>query len=247
MLRLLVVTAHPDDEAGAFGGTLLLYHERGVETYVICLTPGQAASNRGGAKSVEELVMMRREEFARSCKMLKVTKGEILDFPDGGLDRIDFYSVVEKLTRRVREIRPQVILTFGPEGGITTHPDHSMASLAGTMAFHWAAHSNRFIDQLHSGLKPHHVQKLYYGTSAFPLSDRDPVALPPASATIEIGPYLETKLEAFKAHTSQNPLYERFSARMRERGPQELFLLAAARDPQKLKAETDLFANVRED
>src|SRR2546423_11781260 len=105
MRRLLVVTAHPDDEAGGFGGTLLLYHERGVETYVICLTPGQAASNRGGAKSVEELVMMRREEFARSCKMLKVTKGEILDFPDGGLDHIDFYSVVEKLTHRVREIR----------------------------------------------------------------------------------------------------------------------------------------------
>ncbi|HVG91815.1 MAG TPA: PIG-L family deacetylase, partial [Alphaproteobacteria bacterium] len=43
MLRLLCFTAHPDDEAGGFGGTLLRYAERGVETHVICLTPGQAA------------------------------------------------------------------------------------------------------------------------------------------------------------------------------------------------------------
>ncbi len=47
MLKLLCVTAHPDDEAGAFGGTLLLYHERGVETSVVCMTAGTAARNRG--------------------------------------------------------------------------------------------------------------------------------------------------------------------------------------------------------
>ena len=41
--RLLCITAHPDDEAGGFGGTLLQYAERGVETHVVCLTPGQAA------------------------------------------------------------------------------------------------------------------------------------------------------------------------------------------------------------
>ncbi len=77
--RLLVITAHPDDEAGGFGGTLLLSHEHGIETHVICLTPGQAASNRGGAKSDEELSAMRRQEFARSCDLLKVTRGEGLD------------------------------------------------------------------------------------------------------------------------------------------------------------------------
>src|ERR1043166_161881 len=85
--RLLVVTAHPDDEAGGFGGTLLLSQERGIETYVICLTPGQAASNRGGAKSDEDLAAMRRLEFARSCEMLKVTRGEVLDYRDGALDK----------------------------------------------------------------------------------------------------------------------------------------------------------------
>src|SRR5947209_6397631 len=104
--RLLVVTAHPDDEAGGFGGTLLLSHERGIETYVICLTPGQAASNRGGTKSDEELSAMRRAEFARSCELLKVTRGDVMDYRDAALDKAEFLKVVGDLTQRVREIRP---------------------------------------------------------------------------------------------------------------------------------------------
>src|SRR5215813_11913897 len=247
MLRLLVVTAHPDDEAGAFGGSLLLYHERGVETYVICLTPGEAARNRGDAKSAGELKSMRREEFARSCEILKVTHGEVLDFPDGSLDRADFYSAVERVTRRIREIRPQVMVTFGTEGGVTAHPDHSMASLVATAAFHWAGRNNRFAEQLKSGLRAHRTQKLYYHTASAPFPDREPVALAPASAMIDIGKYVETKLAAFKAHTTQNPLYERVAARLRQLGTQELFLLAATREPRKLKAETDLFEGVVED
>ena len=41
------MVAHPDDECYAFGGALALAADRGVETYVICLTDGQAATNRG--------------------------------------------------------------------------------------------------------------------------------------------------------------------------------------------------------
>ncbi len=244
MLRLLTVTAHPDDEAGGFGGSLLLYRERGVETYVICLTPGQAASNRGGAKSEEDLIAMRTREFTNACKILKVTGSEILGFPDGRLDRFDFYTMAERLTQRVRELRPQVMLTFGPEGAVTAHPDHSIASLVATLAFHWAGRSNRFTDQLSAGFKPHRPQKLYYATAPFTLPDRQPVSLPPASAAIDISPYIETKLAAFKAHTSQNPLYERFAGMVRQRGNKEFFLLAATREPQKLREESDLFADV---
>ncbi len=48
MLKLLCVTAHPDDEAGCFGGVLAKYSEAGVECSVICLTAGERAANRGG-------------------------------------------------------------------------------------------------------------------------------------------------------------------------------------------------------
>jgi len=247
MLSLLLVTAHPDDEAGSFGGSLLLYAERGIKTHVLCLTPGQAARNRGAAASDAELIAMRREEFFRSCEILKVSHGEILDLPDAGLDRYDFSEMAEQVTRRVRVVRPHVMLTFGPEGGVTAHPDHSMASLAATAAFHWAGRANRYTQQLQTGLKPHQTQKLYYASAAFKLPDREFVALPPTSATIEIAPYLETKLAAFKAHTSQNPLYERFSSMVQKHGAQENFLLAASKIPQSLHHETDLFSNVIED
>ena len=108
MHRLLCFTAHPDDEAGSFGGTLLHYSEQGIETHVICLTPGQAATHRGGAKSDAELSGMRRQEFTAACKLLRVTSGVVLNYPDGRLDRQDLMAVVEDLTRRVRELRPQV-------------------------------------------------------------------------------------------------------------------------------------------
>jgi len=68
-LKLMCVVAHPDDECFAFGGALALYGERGVETYVVCLTDGQAATNRGDAASGEALGAMRRDEFRRSCEV----------------------------------------------------------------------------------------------------------------------------------------------------------------------------------
>jgi LmbE family N-acetylglucosaminyl deacetylase len=247
MLRLLCVTAHPDDEASSFGGTLLLSRERGIETSVLCLTPGQAAKNRGGARSNEELAAMRRREFAAACGILKITRGEVLDYPDAALDRVELYGIVGDLVHRIRELRPHVIITFGPEGAITAHPDHSMCSIFASMAYHWAARSNRYPEQLQNGRVPHRAQKLYYATTLFTLPDRQPVSLAPATAVIEIGPHLETKIAAFEAHTSQAPLFPLFEKIVRKRGRHEFFHLAAAATPQQLQPETDLFASVNDD
>ena len=247
MLRLLCFTAHPDDEAAGFGGTLLRYAERGVETHVICLTPGDAATHRGGAKSREELCATRRKEFAAACKLLKVSHGSVLDYPDGKLDRQDFYSVVGNLTRHVRQVRPHVVITFGPEGAVTAHPDHSMVSLFATLAFQWAGRSNRFAEQLQDGLTPHITQKLYYATTLFTMPDRQPVALAPTSATIQLQPHeLDTKIAAFKEHTSQAPLFNYFEGMVRKRSKMELFHLAASAKPIKMQVETDLFEGVQE-
>jgi len=245
--RLLCITAHPDDEAGGFGGSLLLYESRGVETYVLCLTPGQAASHRGGYQDDATLAEARRREFAASCQLLKVTHGEVLDFPDAGLDRIDLYSTVAQLVQRVRRIRPHVIVTFGPEGAITAHPDHSMTSVFATMAYHWAGRTNRYPEQLQNGLRPWRVQKLYYATADFTLPDRQPVALPPATATIQIGEHFETKIRAFKSHTTQQPLFSLFETNVRRRGRVEMFHLAASVQAGPIHHETDLFEGVETD
>ena len=246
MMKLLGITAHPDDEVGAFGGSLLLYNSRGIETHVLCLTPGQAATNRGDARSDEELAAIRRSEFAASCKILRVSEAQVLDYPDGKLSRMDFYSVVGDLTRRVRRIKPNVILTMGTEGAITGHSDHSMASIFATMAFHWAARKDRYPEQLNEGLEPHRAQKLYYCTASFILPDRQPVSPPPSTATIDVAPFLETKIKATQAHWTQAPLMQLFEKTLRRFGSVELFHLAATNRPSTMVTETDLFADVEE-
>ncbi len=243
-LRLLCVTAHPDDEAGGFGGSLLLYRSRGVDTHLICLTPGQAATNRGGHKADEDLAAARRAEFAAACQILKVTHGEVLDYPDAHLDRCDLYSVVGELVRRMRQIRPHVVITLGPEGAVTAHPDHSMASIFTTMAYHWAGRGNRYPEQLTDGLQPHRAQKLYYATALFTLPDRQPVAMAPPTVTIDVSAHLEDKIRAFRAHTTQAPLFPLFENSLRKRANYEWFHLAARAQLGPLEPENDLFDGI---
>jgi LmbE family N-acetylglucosaminyl deacetylase len=249
MLKLLCVTAHPDDEAGAFGGTLLLYHDRGVETQVVCMTAGTAARNRGSSRSNEELAAMRRAEFAASCKLLNVSQYEMLDYPDGELDRTDYYRAVEDLTRRMRQIRPHVVLTFGPDGGLTGHVDHAMAGVFATLAFEWAGRPDRYPEQLEQGLTPHRAQKLYYLAADFVLPDRQIIAPATVTTRVEVGAErFEKKDEAFRQHTTQAPLFERVKKNLGQRsGGVEMYHLAATRDPREAKHEADLFEGVVEE
>jgi LmbE family N-acetylglucosaminyl deacetylase len=249
MRRLLCVTAHPDDEAGAFGGSLLLYHERGVETSVLCLTAGTAARNRGTAQTNEELAALRRVEFAASCELLGVTRGEVLDYPDGGLDRANLYAAVADVVLRIRRWRPQVVLTFGPDGGLTGHIDHAMAGVFSTLAFEWAGRTDRYPEQLSDGLMPHRAQKLYYHAADFTLPDRQPIAEPTVTARIEIGGHrFEKKVAAFRQHTTQAPLFERVRKNLGQGGGSvEMFHLAAASEPRDAKPETDLFEDVADE
>jgi len=214
---------------------------------VICLTPGQAATHRGTARSDDELSAARRLEFQAACKLLKVSRGTVLDYPDGKLDQQDFYAVVADLTRRVRELRPHVVMTMGTEGAITAHPDHSMVSVFATVACHWAGRTNRFPEQLQNGLKPHQTQKLYYATALFTMPERQPVSLAPTTAIIELMPHeIDAKIAAFKLHTSQAPLFGFFEATMYKRGKIEVFHLANSIKPSRMEMETDLFAGVEE-
>lgn len=245
MLRLLCVTAHPDDEAGFFGGTLLLYRQRGVETHVVSLTSGEAARHRGGFQGLEELATVRRSEFGAACAHLDVSHCEILNFRDGHLDQENLYEVVAELVLRFRQIRPHVVITLGPEGTVTAHTDHGMASIFATIAFQWAVRTNRYQEQLNNSLQPWGAQKLYYGTSDFTLPDRQPAAFAPASAFIDIGEKnLQRKIGAFKKHTTQSPLFELFETHTRQRGCEELFALAACATPREIRRETDLFEGI---
>lgn len=239
--RLLCITAHPDDEAGGFGGTLALYAERGVEISVVCLTAGTAARNRGGAKTDAELAEMRTRELGDSCRLLGVEHWEVLGYQDGHLAEAELPKVVGDLVKRMREFRPQVVITYGPDGGITGHLDHAMAGVFATVAFQWAARSDQ-----HSVMgSPYAPQKLYYATTGYKLPDRQATAPPVITASIDIGRELfERKDQAFRQHKTQQPLFE-FVRKNLDRPPlAELYHLAFTREPQRGKFETDLLAGV---
>jgi len=187
---------------------------------------------------------MRKQEFLASCEILGVSKPIILDYPDGQLYRLELNRVVYELTLEVRQFRPHVMLCFGPEGGVTGHPDHSMAGVFAALAFHWAGRANRYSDQIHSGIEPHRTQKLYYGAAEFALPGRQPITFARHTAVIDIGNHLETKIAAFKAHKSQAPLFQLFEENVRKRGPREMFHLAASVKPGPMVQETDLLHDV---
>jgi LmbE family N-acetylglucosaminyl deacetylase len=246
MFRLLCITAHPDDEAGAFGSVISHYADRGVETSVVCLTAGTAARNRGTARNDAELTALRIAEFQASCRHLGITNGEVLNFPDSRLDRTDFYQVVAELVLRIRRRRPHVVLSFGQDGGLTGHPDHAMAGTFATAAFHWAGRPDRYPSQLASGLQPHSAQKLYYVTADFKLPDRMPASPLTVTARIETGAdRFERKIEAFMKHATQEPLFDRLRKNLGRAPTQDMFHLAATHEPQDARFENDLFDGVK--
>jgi LmbE family N-acetylglucosaminyl deacetylase len=245
-LRLMCFTAHPDDECGAFGGALMRAHQRGFETSVICMTEGRAASSRGIARNADELAALRRQEFAAALRVLDVDHGEVLTYPDGDLARQDFFQVTTALVERIRRFRPQVVLTFGADGNVNLHPDHTMICFFATAAFHWAGRASFASEQIAAGLLPWRPQKLYYGVAPFLVNDEPTIALVPASLVLDVDDLKAKKFEAFQQHTTQADLLVRIKAVFDETGGEEKYLLAAAPGMRSSPLETDMFAGLEE-
>ncbi len=236
-LKLMCVVAHPDDECFAFGGALALAADRGIETYVVCLTDGQAATHRGEALSGAELGQVRRQEFGASCKVLGVKHQELLDYQDGRLEFADFSRAAGRLVERIRRFKPDVVLTFGGDGGLNTHADHMMVSSLTTAAFHWAGREKRYPD-LAAAFQP---QRLFYLTTNFFMPDRQAPLPMPWTVTLDIASVRERKNEAFRQHTSQAPLMDRTKEMFEQHGSEEFYVLAACAEPQPARLSVDLF------
>jgi LmbE family N-acetylglucosaminyl deacetylase len=244
-LRLLCLIAHPDDEIAGFGGILQQAAARGIETHVLCLTAGEAGSYRGTAKSREELAALRRREFAASCAHLSVANSEVLNYPDGRLDHADLHEIAGELVFRLRTLRPQWLFTFGPEGTVTAHSDHSVASVLATLAFQWAPRPNRYPEQLEEGLEPWRPLRLYYSTADYSLPVRPPVANSPVDIRQPLTETeLQRKIEAFRLHTTQDPLFETFRTQMIPRAAVEMFHLAATAEAEPSLARRDLWQGI---
>jgi LmbE family N-acetylglucosaminyl deacetylase len=250
-LRLLCVTAHPDDESGAFGGALMLAAAAGVETTILCFTDGHAAHFHGEVAHGEDLGQVRRAEMAAACEILGVTHHEILDFPDGQLAQQDFQQMAGVVVEGIRRSRPHVVLTFGGDGGVNLHRDHTMISVVTTAAFHWAYREDMFGEQLRAGLHPWTAQKLYYASTPFVSVRNHPeLAGSPTgswSLTLQLGENLgRRKIEAFAQHRTQQGVLQRVGADRIRHMHVERYLLAATCGPIAVTDDSGMFSGLKD-
>lgn len=123
-LNILAVFAHPDDEAFRCGGTLALLARRGVRVQVLTATRGQAGScGFPPICTPEELPSVRENELRCACAALGIQPPILLDYQDGQLSEADPERIVSEILAIVRDVRPQIILSYGPDG-VSGHPDH---------------------------------------------------------------------------------------------------------------------------
>lgn len=157
-VRLAGVFAHPDDDAYLMGGSLLLHPDEIAPT-IIFATSGEAGP-------ISDETLPTRATLGRVREGEQRAYLETIGFPDGRVEFLrhpDFYLPdvpFEKLVDDIRvvleETRPQIVVTFGPDG-LTSHHDHKRVGDAATEAFHRARSAVRGEDAF---------QRLYYAALA---------------------------------------------------------------------------------
>jgi LmbE family N-acetylglucosaminyl deacetylase len=129
---LVAVLAHADDESFA-APALARYAREGVQVYLLIATDGgqgtgMAAARGETVQAGQDLARARAEEARCAADALGLKPPILLSFPDGKLgdyigDRTLMYRLTEQIAGELQRLRPDAIVTWGPEGG-TGHPDH---------------------------------------------------------------------------------------------------------------------------
>jgi LmbE family N-acetylglucosaminyl deacetylase len=219
---LLAVFAHPDDETFRPGGTLALLARRGVRVQVLTATRGQAGSCGEPPRcSRDELPIVRERELQCACAALGIEPPRLLDYQDGHLAEADHEIIVEQILGIVRDVRPQVMLTFGPDG-LSGHPDHIAIG-------QYAAETFRRADD---------VAALYTVAVPRSLADRLEMtqvrAVPDAmiALNVDVSEAWESKQAAMRCHATQRsstPMLSAPADRQRLFFGNEYFVRAATR------------------
>jgi mycothiol S-conjugate amidase len=158
-LTLMAVHAHPDDESFGSAGTLARYSAEGTTTCLVVATRGEAGEihdpNLAEAEARPRLGEIREQEIRRATEILGVSQLDFLGYEDSGMvgtpendnPRCFHQASLEEATGRlvtlIRRYRPQVLLTYGENGGYN-HPDHVRTHLIASAAFQDAATPQRY-------------------------------------------------------------------------------------------------------
>lgn len=140
---LLAVFAHPDDEI-LVAPLLSAYARRGVRVHLVIVTDGEkGVTAHAGIPGGPPLAKARAEEARCSCAALGIEPPTLLGFKDGELGQVGIPAVEgaerssspppgrhladvrDRIAKAMAEIRPDAVITFGPEGAYG-HADHRL-------------------------------------------------------------------------------------------------------------------------
>jgi LmbE family N-acetylglucosaminyl deacetylase len=158
-LRLMAVLAHPDDESMGLGSVLARYAAEGVEVTLVTATRGEYgwAGDPATMPDPTALGQLREGELRGAVKALGIKRLILLDYIDGHVDEADAAEAIGKIVDAIREVRPQVVITFD-QAGIYGHPDHIAVGQFTAAALVCAADSDYGRSQNNP---PHRVSKFY--------------------------------------------------------------------------------------
>jgi LmbE family N-acetylglucosaminyl deacetylase len=222
--RLLAIFAHPDDETFRPGGTLALLAKQGVCVEVLTFTHGEAGScGDPPLYTPEELPAVRARELQCACAALDIQPPRLLDYADGHLQEADSEVMVAHILSIASEIKPQVLLSFGPDG-LSGHPDHIAV---GQWAFEVFLHAGETA-ALYTVTVPRSLAQKMDMRQVHPVPD-EAIAL-----TVDVSSVWETKRAAMRCHATQlssSPMMNAPEERQRLFFGREDFVRAASRDP----------------
>jgi LmbE family N-acetylglucosaminyl deacetylase len=220
---LLGIFAHPDDETFRPGGTLALLSRQGVQVEVLTFTRGEAGScGNPPLCTPAELPAVRERELRCACAALGIQPPRLLNYADLHLQEADAEEMVAQILSVVNEVRPQVWLSFGPDG-LSRHPDHLVVS-------QWAGEAFRRAEAaaaLYTVAVPRSLAQKLDMRQVYPVPD-ERIAL-----SVDVSSIWETKLAAMGCHASQwscSPMANAPEERRRLFFGREYFVRAASRD-----------------
>jgi LmbE family N-acetylglucosaminyl deacetylase len=125
---LLAVFAHPDDET-IVGPLLARYARAGVSVHLAIATDGQkGVREHAGIPAGEKLAAVRRDEARCACRQLGIQPPVLIGLEDGAMqDTANKATLAREVARLLAELRPDVVVTWGPEG-VSGHTDHRLVS-----------------------------------------------------------------------------------------------------------------------
>jgi len=199
---VLVIGAHPDDAEFGAGGTAAAFRDAAQEVhYIVCTDGSKGTKDRTIVQS--DLVARRQREQRAAADVLGVDSVTFLEQVDGEMENTR--AVRLRMARRIREIRPHVLITHDPWRPWMLHPDHRATGYAATDAF-VAARDHLYLPELlQEGLEPWDVKEIWFWASA------------ETDHHVDITAFIDKKLAALRRHESQIADMDGLSVRLRER------------------------------